>query len=423
MIIFRSGRRSAAAVALTTALAVTVGACGSDSGGDSGDPAAAARAALTKSEIKIGMLVGVTGSSSTSDGQAAPVAEAWADWVNANGGLNGHPVTVVVKDTKSDSAAATAAAKELLADPAVLAITVASSNTEAPQAAVLGGKDVAVVGSTGYSPDVWGKLTNYFATGPQSGVTNILAQFASAKAVGAKVWTSAICAEIAACKASKPLYDPATKQFGLTLGGAFEIASTAPSYTAECLKVISAKTDYLQLGVPPAAGSRMVADCDAQGYEGWFGATAGALSKSLTEIDGIRLAGGLHGFPWWADAPAVTEYRDAMKQYKPDADAEAPASTAVWAGLQVIHAALAKVGDSPTRADVFTGLYTLKDFDANGLLSKKVTYTKDEPAPSLNCVWLYRYEDGKFGSSPLDGPSGNSVASGDLKSDCLTLGS
>lgn len=407
---------------MMAALAVTVGACGSDSGGGGGD-SAAARAALTKSEIKVGFLVATTGSSGTSDGPGGPAAEAWADWVNANGGLNGHPVTVVLKDTKSDSAAASAAAKELLADPAVLAITTASANTEAPQAAVLGGKDVAVVGSTGYSPEVWGKLTNYFATGPQSGVTNILAQFASAKAVGAKVWTSAICAEVAACKASKPLYDPATKQFGLTLGGAFEVASTAPSYTAECLKVINAKTDYLQLGIPPAAGSRIVADCDAQGYTNWFGATAGALSKSLTEIDGIRLAGGLNGFPWWADAPPAAQYRDAMKRYKPDADSENPSATATWAGLEVIRAALAKVGDTPTRADVFTGLYTLKDFDLDGLLSKKVTYTKGEPAPSLNCVWLYRYEDGKFGSAPLDGPSGNSVASGDLKSDCLTLGS
>ncbi|ONH55524.1 hypothetical protein CcI49_28870 [Frankia sp. CcI49] len=399
-----------------------MGACGSDSGGD-GPDVDAARAALTKSEIKIGVLVASTGTSSTADASAGPVAEAWADWVNTNGGLNGHPVTVVLKDTKSDSAAASAAAKELLSDSGVLAITMASANTEAPQAAVLGGKDVAVVGSTGYSPEVWGKLTNYFATGPQSGITNILAQFASSKAVGAKTWTGVVCAEVAACKASKAIYDVGTKQFGLTLGGAFEVSSTAPSYTAECLKIIGAKTDYMQLGIPPAAGSRLVADCDAQGYTEWIGATAGALNRTLTEIDGIRLAGGLNGFPWWADAPAAAEFRDAMKEFKPDADYENPGATAAWAGLQVIRAAMAKVGDSPTRADVFTGLYTLKDFDLGGLLSKKVTYTEGEPAPPLDCVWLYRYEDGKFGAAPLDGPSGNSVASGDLKSDCLALSS
>jgi branched-chain amino acid transport system substrate-binding protein len=374
---------------------------------------------LTKSPIKIGLMISKTGPSASSDKDGADVATAWQQWVNANGGIAGHPVSVVIADDKGDGATALAGAKSLVADPGVLVLTSQESNTETTVSSYLKTVDVAIVGATGYSPTIWGALPNYFSTSPAGFPTDVLAQFVSAKAVGATKWTAVSCAEIAACKATEPMYSPAAAQQGLSYIGAQSVSSTAASYTAECLKMIRSGADFIQIAVSPAAAKRLIADCKAQGYAGWYGATAGSVNADLTGVSGLRLAGGLQGFPWWADTPAVKQYQDAMAKYQPKADRENPGATSVWAALELIRKALANVGDNPTRQDVFTGLYGLHDEDLGGLLPQKMTYTKGAGAPQVLCAWLYKLENGKFSSARQSGPSGNSVASGDLKSDCV----
>ncbi|WP_433472294.1 ABC transporter substrate-binding protein [Spirillospora sp. CA-142024] len=400
-----------------SAAALTLAACG-----DSGEEAAGGTVnpALTKSEIKIGMIVSKTGASSSSSKSGADAALAWERWVNAGQGIAGHPVKVVIKDDKSDGASATAAAKELLADPQVLSISTEAANTEQPVSAVLGGQDVAVIGATGYQTKIWTGYPNYFPTTPQAFPGNVLAQFAAAKAVGATKWGSAYCAEVAACKEATALYGPAAQQVGLQLTGSVAVSTTAPNYTAECLRLKEKGTDFLQISIAPAAGHKLISDCTAQGYKGYFGATAGSVNAELTKVPNVKLAGGLQGFPWWADDQPVKQFRDAMQKYAPDADHENPAATAVWTALEVTRKAAANVGDKPARKDIIAGLHTFKDEDLGGLLPQKLTYAEGKNGPAINCVWLYKLENGKFTSAPLSGPSGNSVTSGTLKTDCVT---
>lgn len=404
-----------ASIASLLVVAVTSGCGGTKTSATSSD----SHSNLTKSEIKIGLMISKTGLAASSDKPGADVATAWQDWINDNGGIAGHPVKVVIADDKGDAPTALAGAKSLVADPGVLALTSQESNTETAVSAYLKTQDIAVVGATGYSPAIWGVLPNYFSTVPAGFPTDVLGQFLSAKAAGAKSWTAAMCAEVAACKAAEPLYAPGAAQQGLSYAGAFSVSSTAPSYTAECLKAIHSGADYIQIAFAPAAAKRMVADCKAQGYQGWFGASEGSVSADITTASGVRLAGGLQGFPWWTSDAPVKQYRDAMARYQPKADATNPSATSVWASLELTHKALAEVGDNPTRQDVFTGLYGLHDEDLGGLLPQKMTYTKDKGAPQVLCLWLYKYENGTFSSAAQSGPSGNSVASGDLKTDCV----
>ena len=409
-------RRGAFRVSMISVLLLATSACASTS---KSTAAAGSDTNLTKSTIKIGLMISKTGLAASSDSPGADVATAWQGWINDNGGLAGHPVKVVVADDKGDAPTALAGAKSLVADAGVLALASQESNTETAVSAYLKTQDIAVVGATGYSPTIWGALPNYFSTVPAGFPTDVLGQFLSAKSVGATKWTAAMCAEVAACKAAEPLYAPAAAQQTLSYTGAFSVSSTAPSYTAECLKAIHSGADYIQIAFAPAAAKRMLADCKAQGYQGWFGASEGSVSADLTASSGVHLAGGMQGFPWWASDAPVQQYRDAMAKYEPKADATNPSATAVWAALELTHKALAGVGDSPTRQDVFTGLYGLHDEDLGGLLPQKMTYTKGKGAPQVLCLWLYKYENGKFGSAALSGPSGNSVTSGDLKTDCV----
>ncbi|MEV5829749.1 ABC transporter substrate-binding protein [Spirillospora sp. NPDC052242] len=408
--------RRLAGITCAAASALVLAACS----GEDGAKTATVNPELTKSEIKIGLLVSQTGASSSSSKSAADAALAWQNWVNAGPGIAGHPVKVVVKDDKSDGATASAAAQELLADPEILSITIEAPNTEQPVASVLGGKDVPVIGSTGYQTKIWTVQPNYFPTGPQAFPTTVAVQVASAKAVGASKFASVYCAEIAACKEAVGLYGPLAQQHGVQYVGSVAASTTAASYTAECLRLKNMGADLIQISIAPAAGSKLISECMGQGYSGHFGVTAGAVNADITSTPNAKLVGGLQGFPWWADDPKVRQFRDAMKKYAPDADYATPSATSTWSALELTRKAGAKLPDAPTRKDMVTGLHTIKDEDLGGLLAQKITYTEGKPGPAINCLWVYKLEDGEFASAPLSGPSGNSVGSGELKSDCMT---
>jgi len=407
-------RRTGALAAAALAVASLATACSS-----SKSPIAAeTNTNLSGSTIKIGQIISMTGPTSSSDGGGAKVAQAWVKWVNSTTGINGHPVEVVAKDDRGDGATSVAAAKQLVADPSILALTTSLSATETTVSSYLKDQHIAVVGAVGYNPTVWGAIANYFSTMPSGFPADVLVQFMSAKAAGSSHWAAAYCSEAAACKGAEQLYGPAAAQQALSYLGAIAVSTTQPTYTAECLKLIKQGADFIQLGLAPSGGKRLIADCQAQGFKGYFGATAGAVSDTLSNINGVKLAGGLTGFPWWANDPAAKNYRDAMAKYEPDTSIASPSNTSVWAALELTRKALSNAGASPTRDDVFTGLYSLKNETLGGLLPQPMTYTKGKPAPQVLCIWMYKHENGTF-STVTAGNSGNN-ATGDLQTTCVT---
>jgi branched-chain amino acid transport system substrate-binding protein len=99
-------------------------------------------------------------------------------------------------------------------------------------------------------------------------------------------------------------------------------------------------------------------------------------------------------------------------------DYQDPTSTATWASLELFRKAMANASDQPTRDEVFSAYYTLKNEDLGGLLPQAVTFTKGQPAPKMNCFWVYKLDGGKFTSAEPSDPSGNTVSSGPLKTAC-----
>ncbi|HEX2070025.1 MAG TPA: ABC transporter substrate-binding protein, partial [Thermoleophilaceae bacterium] len=107
-------------IALLGALvvALALGACGDDSddsgggggGGSSGDP------------IVVGMAIANSGPIAPYDVEAGEAARLRAKQINADGGVNGRPLKMVVKDTRSDKATASNAATELVGEGAVAII-------------------------------------------------------------------------------------------------------------------------------------------------------------------------------------------------------------------------------------------------------------------------------------------------------------
>jgi branched-chain amino acid transport system substrate-binding protein len=431
-------RRWARGAALVGAMVVIAAACGGDNSGSSNTTAAAATsaaattaaagatttaaagatttgAAPTKSELKLGMAIAASGASSSSAKYSQAVAEAWVKYVNGLGGINGHPVTLVVKDSKSDGATGAAVVRELVEQDKVLAVVMDDPAAEAAVGDYTQQQNVPVIG-IGYSPATWVKLPNWFPTATT--VPSVVqAQFVSAKQVGATKWAAVSCTEVASCASSEPLYAPAAAQAGLQLGSSVKASTTQPNYTAECLQLISSGVDFIQLNIAPAAGQKIAADCRKQGYKGWFGATAGSVVASAFSDPELRLAGGLNGFPWFVDAAPAQAFRAAMDAAGVK-DYQDPTSTAVWGSLELFRKAMATASASPTRDEVFTAYHTLKSEDLDGLLPQGMTYPQGQSSPQVTCFWVYKLEGGKFAAVEPTGQSGNSQTSGPLKTAC-----
>src|SRR3954468_17959716 len=234
-------------VGVVAATAALLAACSSsDSGGtatgsSSSDDtsasasAAAAAAALTGSPIKIGLMSTLSGPQASSGNQGAVVAPAWADWINANGGINGHPVDVISEDDGGDPAKAQAAEKKLVDQDNVLAIVIGSDNLLPAFDADAIAKGVPLIAGAGNSAD-W-----YQKAGMFSVVTDVVSGLADQMLVAvqvghAKHFANIYCSEVAACAQATQLQTPIAQKMSLKYNS-LAVSATATSYTAQCLQL------------------------------------------------------------------------------------------------------------------------------------------------------------------------------------------
>jgi branched-chain amino acid transport system substrate-binding protein len=399
-------RRLLAATGVVAVLALTATACGDDddtsagapSGGDT--PTTTAGEQPTGAPLRIGLLVDQSGPQAQGQAEAVDVAEAWAADTNATGGVAGHPVELVVEDTKGDAPTGSAAAEELVADESVVATLVVDSAGEAAFIPVLSSGGLPVVGGMGYNPRVWGALPNVWgiATTFPSVVNE---QVIAAEAAGATTTAVAACAEVASCSAAAPIFEAANEALGLEYAGLVTVAVDAPDFTAECLQFVNDGVDFIQLSASASLVQRLASDCATQGYTGVFGASAGTVTPALYSGQDIPLTGGLNGFPWFADAEPVQHFRDVMEANDVDEETYGtPGATTTWASLELLRTVVennvATLGDNPDRAGIIAAYGTVADETVGGLLPNPVTFTANQPGPPIPCFWLYTYEDGEF---------------------------
>src|SRR3954470_12661786 len=139
-----------AILAITAALALTVGACGGDDDSGGGGSAASGD---TKNPIKIGASLPLTGEFSEPGKAAQQGYELWVDQVNANGGLLGRKVELVVKDDASNQNTVVSDYNALIAQDKVnLLLGTFSSLLNLPASAVAERNQMVYVEPAGGSP-------------------------------------------------------------------------------------------------------------------------------------------------------------------------------------------------------------------------------------------------------------------------------
>lgn len=391
------------AAAAVAAAALLVSACGSSGGASSSSSgsvgastgSSGSAAALTKSPIPIGVMSEQSGPAQSADMYPQPVAQAWAKWVNSNGGINGHPVQVYYGDSKGDPATGQAQVQQLVQTDKVVALVGEADSTDAAWAAYMTKSGVPVIGGSGLAPD-WTTSPDFFQTAMIPQQYHRLDAVA-AKSVGGKSMTLAVCAEVATCAQAGQIVQPVASKLGITYNGTLEISSTAPNYTAQCLQMKSSGSQVLYALISPAPTIRLYQDCAQQGYEPYIGADAEGLTQALTKVSGLKVIGVMQGFPWWTSDAPVKQYRDVMTANGNTNDYQASTATAAWAALQLFRQALSNAGATVTAQDVKNALYAMPATDLGGLLPEVVKYQATAPtAKSFNCGYIVAMTNGVY---------------------------
>jgi branched-chain amino acid transport system substrate-binding protein len=341
-------------------------------------PASSAPAAATGTPIVIGSVGTYSeGTAQQFNDPGQPAIEAWASWVNAHGGINGHPVKLIVEDNKGDQAQAVSLVKQLVQQDHVVAfVSNQDGSLNAGYASYLEQQKIPVLGGNVYTPEPWVSNPMFFPEGLTL-LQGIESLALSAKTLGLTTIGSMACSEAAQCASANVLTKAVFGAAGITdvYGGL--VSSTATDYTANCLAAEQKGAKGLVLYVPTASEGQVIAgDCQRQNYSPAYVIPGEAIGAGYLQSSAFNNAfASALSLPWFSTAPAIADFDAAMKQYAPSLDLtsantqEPLTATDAWvSGLMFQQAVkLSGVTGIPTSADIVAGLEKFKNETLGGM--------------------------------------------------------
>jgi branched-chain amino acid transport system substrate-binding protein len=355
-------------------------ACGSSSGGGGG----AAKSQLSGTPFKIGLICSCSGSQQA-NGASKQVAQAWTQWTNSHGGINGHPVQVILRDDAGNAATSAQAARKLVVSDKVIAIAGEASLVDTSWQKYVQAQGVPVVGGISFESTMFSSA-DFYPSGA-SILAEIYGFIAQAKKEGLTKLSAFYCAEAPECAQVAPIMKLMGGQIigGVQVVNTEAIAAAAPSYVAPCLAAKAAGADGLAIYASPDIVSRVQQQCSAQGFKPRYIGINGVLPYSAAatgKFDGAIVAQG--NLPL-GDTATVggQEFAAAMAKYAPSTTADPtwnanPAQS--WVGLQLFAKAAqaGKLTPASTPAEVSQALYLLKNETLDGLAGP-INFTKGKP--------------------------------------------
>jgi branched-chain amino acid transport system substrate-binding protein len=373
---------------LAFALAAGVAACSSSGGSStsaSGTPTsspvasipAAGGSAATGTPIVIGSVGTYTEGAGEFNDPGKPAIEAWASWVNAHGGINGHPVKLIVEDNQGDQAQAVSMVKQLVQQDHVVAfVSNQDGSLNEGYASYLDQQKIPVVGGSVFTLQPWVSDPMFYPEG-LTAIQDMTSLAVSAKQLAITKVGSLACSEAAQCAAANGLAKEVFDAAGISdvYGGL--VSSTATDYTASCLAAEQTGATGLILLVPTASEGQVIAgDCQRQNYSPSYIIPGEAIGAGYLASAAFNNAfTSAPTLPWFSTAPAMNDFNAAIKEYAPSLDLNSTSvqepltATDAWvSGLMFAEAVkLSGATGIPTSADILAGLKKFKDETLGGM--------------------------------------------------------
>ncbi|HEV7535958.1 MAG TPA: ABC transporter substrate-binding protein, partial [Acidimicrobiia bacterium] len=350
----------------------------------------------SKSEILLGSFGAESGVLGSVSGPAPPALRAWSASMNAKGGINGHPVRVILGDDNADPARTLAIVRQMVEQDHVIAFFNDYSFTLSAVTKYLEDKQIPDIGSIG--GDVAGDhsaMVFHPLVGPDKGQAwGFLLTVASQ--TDKKKLAILYCREAATCAVQVNSFKKLLPWNGLEEVYEAQVSLAQPDYTAEMLQAQRAGAEVIVSLVDSASVARLAQSAHRQGYNPIFAGTYN-LNQDLIYAGGKDVEGLLltSRTPPWDTSPKMQFYRDAMDRYQPRAYRGDLGGGVFVAGRLLEEKVGPFIGEPPTTAQILQGLYALHGETLGGLLPG-VGFVHGEHFTTNQCVVPVKLTGGKF---------------------------
>jgi branched-chain amino acid transport system substrate-binding protein len=371
-------------------------------GGGTGSSTGGTVTAASGSPVTIGNIgtySGVVGS--IFPGGAAAV-QAWAQSVNARGGLHGHPVRVVSGDDGGDPARALSLARQMVEEQGAIAfignmMPLSLSGIRK----YLESKSVPLIGGDVTLPD-WIESPAIFPSGTDVVSISVAAVDLLAEAGGKKLailW----CGESPSCGGLARAAESGLPK-GMTLAFTTQVSIVQTDFTTECLRAKQAGVDTIFVAADANTVIRVGRSCAQQGLKPLYGTASIAVGPQLADDPNMEgLIAPTNNAPWFdSSTPGGKLFNDAMRTYASGAPLTAPAAS-MFAGGLIVEAGSTGLSATPTSAELLAGLRGLRNQTAEGL-APPLTFRNGGSGP-IRCYFVVKVKGGHWtapsGSKPL----------------------
>ena len=356
----------------------------------------AATAAARKAPIVFGLIGYFSGLGGETLNPGRDAMVAWSKMVNARGGINGHPVQLLVGDDGGQGSRSVALAKDFVESKGAVALSFMSTSFDVGD--YVKAKQIPMIGIILSDPS-WS--TNPYLFPPYGGDDSTPWGAARLmKRAGVKKVAELYCAEAANCKDSAPRWKYWVEAEGMQMAYQGSFAVSAPDYTAECLQMQRAGVEAVVPNGNVSAMVRLAQSCSRQNFHPTY--VMATADDSITKIPDFEGAIAITpGFPWFvhSGSPAVNEYADAMRRYAPSRYEAGTAFVSwAWTSAKLFEAAAQHVSDKPTSQDILNGLWAMKGETLGGLLGGGLarTFNRGQPTPETYCIFDTRLVHGAW---------------------------
>lgn len=342
----------------------------------------------------VGTYSGVIGAIFTGAQQSI---EMWAEYTNAHGGLNGHPVKVVSADDGGDPSTSQSLVEQMVTqDHAIAFVGNLMPLTVQASLSYLQQNHIPVMGGD-ETTDTWFQSPVLFPEGTEI-FHSADGDVKLAVAAGKTKMGFLYCVEDPVCGDSYNYFDQGghARADGADPVYWSSFSLTQPTFTAQCIQAKRDGANFIFLAGDGNSLERVARDCSAQGYYPLYAAGSIAISASMqsdSQLDGMY--GTQATFPWMDSAtPAQAAYQQALQTYAPSL-VSSGASSAEWTSGELVVAASKYLGANPSSSQFFEGLWTIKNNNLGGL-APPLTFNVNSHATVATCYFYIQLQGKQF---------------------------
>ena len=315
-------------------------------------------------------------------------SQLWVKAINARGGLEGHPVKLIVFDDGADSARHRSQVQEATERYDVLAFL---ANVEGlsgePSVEYVNDKRVPIVGGSSSEAYAYRSPMHFVQMSHGMPLAKTFAPSISGqvKPRGLTRIGTLVCVEATSCPEIEKEVQASAAAYGLKAVYQARASIAQPDFTAECLAARNAGVEILLVILDPSSLGRVARSCSRQSFRPVFSITGVALVDSLKDnpdLEGLVASTGV--FPYFqTGTPATDEFHQAVKAYSAP-DALSVGLAVGWTAGKLLEHAAARLPEPPTREGLLAALWSVKGDNLGGL-AYPLSFTANQPAEPVSC--------------------------------------